>query len=523
MPLTARLTPRLLAVALAAALFGLAFPPLRLHALAWGAVAPLLLALRVGGTASALLLAWLWGVGMAYSVGDWMPRAIVTYHEQPLWVGWAFFLGVATTMNAPYQMGFALAYRALARASEDGRLARWAMPLATAAAWCTAEILRGRLFTGSPFFIGNPWALLGYSQVGWDPVMQVASLTGIYGVSFAVAAANAALVEAALALRARVGARGTLLAGVAPAAAVVLFGLWALPPVGGEAGAAPARRIAVVQGDVRLGSRWRSEYHGEGLRIYLDLTREAIGAVDPEVVFWPESALTFFLKEEVPYRLAIARTLAPRDTELVTGGPRADPSGPQPLFYNAIYRLSPSGEILGYYEKEYLLPFAEYFPLRSVDLLRRRFEGVRVFEKGTATSPLETRVGPAAVVVCNEAMLPEVVGRRVAAGAGYILNPSNDTWIPEARFAEQQLDIVTVRAIEQRRPMVRASTSGPSALIDRFGRVRARTELGERTFLTGELRLESTPTPYARVGDLFGLLCALATAGALLALRRRRL
>jgi apolipoprotein N-acyltransferase len=497
----------LLGVAVAAFLFGLAFPPLRLHGLAWVALAPLFWAYRGGGGLRIALLAWLWSALMAWSVGDWMPRAIVTYYQQPVWVGWAFFLGVATTMNFPYQLGFAFGYRALSRGCDSGALPRPALPLLAAALWCAMELLRGRLFTGTPFFIGNPWALLGYSQVGWDAVMQVASITGIYGVTFAVAAANAGWVEAARERRA-------LVSGLAPALLTCAFGVVALSGLGHSD--RDERRIAIVQGNLDIGSRWRSDLYGQNLGVYLRLTHSAIVDSEPEVVFWPEAAMTFFVEDEPLYRRSIGSVLSRRETELVAGGPRAlGAPGPAQRYRNTIFRLHPDGEIDGHYDKEYLVPFAEYFPLRGVEMLRRRFENVRVFEPGGAPEVLDTRIGSAAVAICNEAMLPEVVSRRVAGGAAYILNPSNDTWIPEPRFAEQQLDIVTVRAIEQRRPLVRASTSGPSALVDRFGRVVARTDLGEATVLAGTLRPAEGRTVYAAVGDLFGALCVLVSAGAL--------
>ena len=444
---------------------------------------------------------------MAYSVGDWMPRAIVEYYGQPLWVGWLFFFGVATTMNFPYQLGFAFGFRALERSVRDGRLPAAVAPLLVAALWSGMELLRGRLFTGTPFFIGNPWALLGYSQVGWPVAVQIASVFGIYGVSFCIAAANAAALQG---LGRRPGARLGLAVGFAPGLGAVAFGLAVLPPEDAQSG----RVVAVVQGDVDVGSRWRSDLYGRNLETYLRLTHTAITDAEPEIVFWPEAAMTFFLEDEPLYRRSIARLLSWRGTELVAGGPSVAGEPSEGRYRNSVFRVHPSGDIDGRYDKEYLVPFAEYFPLRGVERLRRRFERVRVFEPGDSPASLPTRLGPAAVAICNEAMLPEVVSRRVALGASYILNPSNDTWIPEPRFAEQQLDIVTVRAIEQRRPLVRASTSGPSALVDRFGRVVARTQMDESAVLPGRVQPTDGRTLYARTGDLFGFVCLALSLGA---------
>jgi apolipoprotein N-acyltransferase len=228
--------------------------------------------------------------------------------------------------------------------------------------------------------------------------------------------------------------------------------------------------------------------------------------------------MTFFLEREPLYRAAIASVTRPLDVELVAGAPRALGEGDEPVYTNSIYALDPGGAIRGRYDKQYLVPFAEYFPLR-IDVMRRRFGRIRSFEAGRETAPIPTRAGPAGVLVCNEAMLPEVAAERVARGAVYLLNPSNDTWISDPQYTEQQLDIASLRAIEQRRYLVRASTSGPSAVIDPLGRVAARTRPLASEVARAEIRAVREVSVYGRVGDLFGGACALAV-GAALALRR---
>ena len=175
--------------------------------------------------------------------------------------------------------------------------------------------------------------------------------------------------------------------------------------------------------------------------------------------------MTFFLEREPAYQRAVGQVLAIGGTELVAGGPAVEQAD-EPRFFNSVFLLSDRGEILHRYDKEYLVPLAEYFPLGRIDLLRRQFGRIRVFTPGGAEPLLPTAAGPAGIAICNEAILPEVVSRRVAQGAAYLVNPSNDTWIPDSKFTAQQFDIVSLRAVEQRRYLVRASTSGPSAIVD---------------------------------------------------------
>jgi apolipoprotein N-acyltransferase len=185
-----------------------------------------------------------------------------------------------------------------------------------------------------------------------------------------------------------------------------------------------------------------------------------------------------------------------------------------------VYRIAADGRLDERYDKEFLLPFMEYFPLR-IDFVRRHFGRVREFSPGAPTPPLATRAGAAGMLVCNEAFLPHVAGARVAAGAAYLVNPSNDSWVPNAGFAWQQFDIAAMRAVEQRRFLVRVSDSGPSGVIDPWGRIVAHSEPLERATLTATIAPRSARSLYGKIGDAFGVACAVVTALALLRIGTR--
>jgi apolipoprotein N-acyltransferase len=502
------------ATALSGVLYALAYPPLRWEWAAFAALAPFLLALRGAGGGTVLFLSWFWPVFASSFVADALPAAVETYFLQPPLASHLFAIGVWTVTGSIYYVPFGFAARALlARPSA-------ATPLLVGAAWAASELLRGRLFTGSGFFVGNPWALLAYSQADALRLLQVASLGGPYAISFVVASANAGI---ALAIASGPGARRTraLAAGFAPLAAALVFGTLALreAPAGPDA-PAPVE-VAIVQGDVDLGSVWRSDFYGRNLDVYLRGTLDAAARGAPRVVFWPEAALTFFLESEPLYAQAIARVLAARDVELVVGGPALAEGGPE-RFFNAAFLLDPAGAVRARYDKQHLVPFSEFFPLASLDFLRRRFERVRVFEHGRRDAVLlPTRAGLAGVLICNEAMLPEVAVARVRAGAELLASPSNDSWIRSPKWAELTFDMVALRAVETRRWLVRASTSGPSAIVDPWGRVQVRTAPASRDVALGRVSARTDRTLYARVGDSFGVACGLAVAAALFAERAR--
>jgi len=488
------------ATILAGGLYGQCFPTASVRSLAWVALAPFLVAVPSGVRRRAAGLGWLVMLVLAYGVNDWFPRAVSTYYLQPALVGVGFFFGVTTFTAAPATMLFALWYRRAA-----ARPSPW-LPVTAAAAWVGGEALRTRV-------LGDPWVLFGYSQVGVDTVTQVADLAGVYGVSFVLVAVNVAIAEMLRAIMSSGRELRRAAAGLGVAAVVVTvalgYGVLRLRMLDGEPGAA-TRTVAVVQANLDLGSQWRQEFYGRNLDGYLRLTAARLARGGVDLVVWPESANTFFLDTEPAYRRAIASVLHAGGTQLVVGGPSVGAEGPH-VYHNSAFLLSPAGEIVGRYDKRRLLPFAEYFPLPELDFLRRRFGRVREFTPGAPTAILQTAIGPAGVIICNEALFAAPARERVREGAEVLVVLTNDSWVGEPKYAWQAFDMAVMRAIEQRRPLVRSSTSGPSAIVDAAGRVRIVTEFASAATIDGSIAARRGTSAYGRVGDLFALLCVLVS------------
>jgi apolipoprotein N-acyltransferase len=497
----------------------MAFPHLGFEPLAWFGVAPFLLALRLSSAREAAWLGVVWTLGFSISVGHWLPSGLSFYFEHGSPFGWITFLSVIAVMVVPYVVLFAVLYVRLAAARRGA-----ALPFAAAAAWVVCEWARVSLMSMGGIFASLPWALMGYSQVDVEPLVQIASVTGVYGVSFVLLVINATISDFALD-----GWRGTLtgrnIALRSSAASVLVLAVWLqgtlslrdAPAPGGEP---DGTVVAVVQGHIGLGERWHRHFHGRNLNHYLNLTKDIVEASGAQLVVWPEAAMTFFLEQEPQYQAPIRSLLQPRDVELISGIPR---QGEQPdEYFNSVYLLSPEVEVIGRYDKEYLIPFAEYIPFAKSKLLEDLFGRFREFSLGSNTGPIETRAGMAGIMICNEAVLPSVARSRVLAGATYLVNPSNDSWARHPNFTGQWFDIVRFRAIEQSRYLVRASTSGPSGIIDPWGRSIKTTERFERGATSGRIVPRSELSIYARVGDLFSLLCLLGLLAGLFAGRGQR-
>jgi apolipoprotein N-acyltransferase len=447
---------RVAAILLSAGAYVAAFPPWNVTPLAWVALVPFLVALRGLGPWRAAGAGFLWGTAVLSGIGSWVPGGLALYWQQPYGLAFGFALGVAVVFMGQYFALFAVGYGWLRTRWSPG-----ALPWLAAALYVACEFARGRLLTG------HPWLLLGYALVPYPTVSQVADVGGVYALSFVLVLANAALVEAVASRRVR-----PLVPAAVTVAAVAAYGAFRLSS---PLPTAPELPLLVVQGNVDLGSQWRRDLYGEGLERYLRLTSEGAAAAHPRLVVWPESAVTFFLEDEALYRSAIGRVLAAADADLIAGGPRQDGEGTR--FFNSAFYLTPDARIAGHYDKVHLLPFAEYFPFNTSTFLRRRFERVRSFTAAETPTLLHTRFGDVATLICFEAIFPEVVRRQTAAGASLLVNLSNDGWFGRGAGADQHLMMVALRAVENRMWVVRATTTGVSAIVDPYGRITERTSL----------------------------------------------
>ncbi len=503
-------TIRLALILLSAGLQALALPPVGWAPVAWIALVPLLLALHGLGTLASALGGLVWGTVAVWGVGYWVPVALATYYEQPWWFGTAFALAASVLFAGSYAALFAAGSTWL-----GGRTDSALRPVLVAALWVCTEFARARLLTG------DPWILLGYALVPEHTMIQVADLGGVYALAFQVVLVNATLADVVIAAwqgSARWWAR------VVPAVAVlVAVYVYGAARVAAVASSEPAMPITVVQGNNDVGSQWREEFYGEGLAAYLDTSREAARANHSRLLVWPESSITFFLADEPAYRTAIARMLQEVGADLLLGGPHHDDGTTEAdvHYYNSAFYVGRDGAIASRYDKTHLLPFAEYFPLRTIDFLRRRFERVRFFTHGDPGAMLETAIGKIATVICFEGIFPEIVRAQTVHGARVLVNLSNDAWLGPGPGPEQHLAMVALRAVENRLWVIRATTTGISAFIDPTGRVVSRTETGVATFLNGSIVPMDVATVYKRWGDVFAWGCVVATAAAFVVLGRR--
>jgi apolipoprotein N-acyltransferase len=396
-----------------------------------------------------------------------------------------------------------------------------------AAAWTAFEWLRGHVLTGFP------WNLMGNVWTAGDETMQLASLTGIYGLSLLtvlIAALPATLGDR------RAGPAGGVLRPwrASAVAAVLLIGLWGfgaarLATAGDGTGsgtansAASSVRLRIVQANIAQTLKWRRDLRAAHLAEYIELTRGP-GFADIDVVVWPETAAPYFLGQNARRRLQAA-SAAPPGGLLITGAPRTAPAtGPNPRrFWNSLYAIRPSGEIAATYDKHHLVPFGEYVPFRRYLDLEKITHGRSDFTPGPGPRTLAVaglpEFGP---LICYEAIFSGSILDRSARPA-WLLNITNDAWFGASSGPYQHLASARLRAVEEGLPLVRSANTGISAVIDAYGRVTAHIGINRKGVLDALLPKPIFPvTLYGRFGDVIPLFLLMSVAAAGFAVSRQR-
>lgn len=537
---------------LSAGLQILVFPLPNLYFLGWAAVAPLMIALLrarepdtlqlLAGVkllpakpVQAFLLAYacgvLWYAGTCYWIYNTMRQygGVGTFAALGLLLLFCLYLAI-------YHGVFGLLISLLAGrrdGAETNPFSRWALLLAPFG-WVAVELARTRI-------TGFPWDLLGISQVDNIPLAHIATVTGVYGLSFEIMVVNTAL-AAAFVIRSERGQRSKrkpLLLATGAAIVVLQAGRLIGPP------AVPTDHTArLVQQNIPVlqGGEWTKEYFEDTLRelsaISLNATRQDRPAQDqrpsgsvqasparPDLIVWPESPAPFYTTDPT-FRDTVSNIARESQTWMLVGSLGIRNAGETPgratQLYNSGSLVSPGGEWIGRYDKMHLVPFGEYVPFKRVfGFAGGLTQEVGDFSPGTSRAPLEAG-GKLGVFICYESIFPDEIRQLAAQGAEVFVNISNDGWYGDSGAYAQHLKQARMRAIENDRWLLRDTNTGVTAAIDPYGRVVSTIPRKVRAAHDAGYALTNVTTFYTRHGDWFAYLCAIISlAGLLLNFRFR--
>ena len=542
------------AAVLSGLLLWAAFPPQAQADSAWLALAPLLLVIRHSTPRGAFGWAWLGGLVFWVLTLSWFPAIIKNEGPWPLvLLGQAALSAWCALFLAAYAFASARVWQWAGAAPGWRRVA--AVTAVDPLLWAGTEVARGWLFSGFA------WNFLGVSQVANVPLIQVASVAGVYGVSALLVLGNGAVASVMERTAAPVLARLKRQPAVAPAfplrvlrsaesflplALVIGCWVWGVGRVNGwrrfEA-KAPLWRIGLVQPNSPCIFTISSDTMRAQLDLLVSQTR-LVGAAKPDLVVWPETAVLGSVPYEPETLRVIRQGAAAAGAPLLTGTLETERtettrSAPEGLFfYNAAWLFSATGETLGRYRKQHLVPFGEYIPLDKTFPFLQRLAPTGVscspgLEPGilhVARSAGEAlSLGP---LICFEDTVPALSRAAVRAGARLLVLMTNDAWFNGSVEPVQHLNQSVFRAVENGVPMVRAANSGVSCVVDAVGRVKRLEAKGAVTdvagFLVTPLAVPGEPlrSPYTRWGDwllgLPGVVALLAVLSAAAAAEVRR-
>ena len=505
-------------VLLSAVLQVVIFPLADLYWLSWIAVTPLLIALMRARPAGALqvdapvklapaspwqgfLLAYLcgvlWSAGTCYWVFDTMHR----YGGLPIPAA-AFVLLLFCLYIGLYHGLFGLLMTLMAAPRASLRRPLVAAPFL----WVVVELARTRV-------TAFPWELLGYAQTSNIALTRVATLVGVYGLSFEIVLVNSVFAAAFLVEKPR---RKRLLLAAFVAALFLQAGQWTMNPPPDTTD----HTALLVQPNIPITVDWTTDYFQSTLRDLLQVSLRPVEEkpgqhYDP--IVWPESPSPFFTND-MRFRDPLSALARQSGSWVIAGAigvaPPTESGSQRSQIFNSAVLFNPQGVWTARYDKVHLVPFGEYLPFPQVfGFAGGLTKEVGEFQHGRSRAPLDADGERMGTFICYESIFPNEVRRFTLGGAQLLVNISNDGWYGDSGAWAQHTQQTRMRAIENGRWLLSATNTGLTAAIDPWGRVIKEVPRKERTTLDAPYALISSTTFYTRHGDWFAFLCAIISLG----------
>ncbi|MDD4980214.1 MAG: apolipoprotein N-acyltransferase [Candidatus Omnitrophica bacterium] len=466
-----------------AGLFIFSFPNFNLWLFAWFGFVPLFFAIQGKSKTKAFLLAYLTGFIFWLGIIYWLIH--VTFSGMfVLALYLALYFGIFGLIISTYNL----------------QLTTYSF-FFIPSAWVLLEYARSHLFTGFP------WVLLGYSQYLNLPVVQIADITGAWGVSFLVMLVNVAIYLAISRLSLVVSEKKKYLVPILCIIVSLGYGYYRLNQRPTTNDQRPIK-ISVIQGDIPQELKWDSRLSNYIINKYWDISFAA-AREKPDLIIWPEAALPVIVEEE-PFYYERAKDLAKEiNTPLLLGAVTFRDNS----YYNSALLLSKEGELLTRYDKLHLVPFGEYIPLKKTLRFLETIVPIGDFTPGREYTVFNL---PAkfSVLICFEDLFPEISREFIKRGAVFLVNITNDAWFKKTTAPYQHLQASVFRAVENRVFLVRSANTGVSGFIAPTGKIVSllADKAGNNIFVPGYKSSEISISGcglsfYSRYGDIFIAAC----------------
>ncbi len=503
-----RIRPAILA-AISGAMLALSYPSPAFSILAWIAFVPLLIAVYGKTPRETFKLGFISGFIAYAAVFYWLNIVMTSYGKLPLLVSISLSLLMAAYLALFLALSFSLSSLALN--------AGISMPVSLPVFWVAFEYLRSYLMTGFP------WALLGYTQYRTLSLIQLADITGVFGISFLVLFLNVLVYELWRWVTGSGRAYYPLKTTIVAASLLTLSLAYGFVKLN-SADSGKEIKVALAQGNIPQDVKWDPSFQEKTVAIYERLSRKAAGTWT-DLVVWPESSLPFFFQKEKEYSKRVSLLARELNSYLIVSSPALDYEDGTERLLNSAFLISSDGTTVGRSDKIHLVPFGEYVPLgKLLPFVKKMVEGIGDFSPGKSVAPLTASFGKIGLLICFEGIFPEISREYVRNGAGLLVNITNDAWFGDSSAPYQHLSMTVFRAVENRVPLIRSANTGITAFIDSRGHIFGMTRLFREALLTGSVRMGSELTFYTKFGDIFAFGCTLASLSVICVIffKRRR-
>lgn len=462
--------------------------------LAWGALVPLFYVMEEKTLKTSFKLGFLTGLFSFVGILYWIIIAVHRYGNIPLIPSILILLLLVCYLSL-YVGAFVLLIRFL-QMSLGIKFIIFAPFL-----WVALEYLRSFLLTGFP------WANLSHSQYLNLPFIQMTEITGVYGLSFAIVMVNLTVYSILRQWPKKTFPTSEVAISILVLLIFYLYGYVRINKVNQQIDENPSLTVGIVQGNIDQSIKWEESFQKETLNIYERLSFQ-LAEKKPDLILWPETATPFFFQDATEYQPFVLNIPKKTEAFLLFGTPSYKVERGKIHHYNSALLVSPSGEVIGKYDKIHLVPYGEYVPLGDYIPLGSLGEGIGNFKPGKEIYNFSLPQGKFGVLICFEIIFPDLCRKFVKKGANFLVTITNDAWFGKTSAPYQHLAIAIFRAVENRVFIARAANTGISAFIDPTGRIIKQSGLFTEETLVGRIRLSGKKTFYTRFGDLFALLCS---------------
>ena len=503
---------------IAGIMLALAFPPLDFYPLAWVAIIPLLISLGGKELKASFFLGTF--TGFVYFIGTiyWVFNSMYFYGHIPAVLSLLILLALCLYLGVYIGM-FSMLFKYVSRSSRFPAL--FIVPVL----WVTLEVVRTYAFTGFP------WSIIGYSQYNFLTFIQIADITGVYGVSFFVAAVNGAIFDVLIYWPKKLNKMPLFDRWPMPVGLSVLTLLLAVSMFYGmrhlrtdEIG--KKIRSSVIQGNFEQEMKWDIKFQKKIIDTYKRLTAKA-ASYSPSLIVWPETAVPFAFgnlanPSDASLTAEIVDFQKTLNTNLLFGSVMVkdikdnehQPFRPtnQTNLTNSAVLISSDGRVLSVYDKMHLVPYGEYIPLKKFfPFIEKLVVGIGDFVPGKEYTVMDMQEAKISTLICYEIIFPGMVRKFADKGANLFVSITNDAWFGRSSAPYQHFSMAVFRAVENRVPVLRAANTGISGFIDTKGRIKRKGDIFIESVLTEEVAVGSLKKSfYTKYGDLFAFLCIIS-------------